>query len=455
MLSIDLKYNRESCMQFSSRQLDIAIGPLFNSLSEMLKVPGFSVLDSCGVGHLDSHLLIIGVDPIEYHEFEGSAEEILTRSERLLGRPGLAAVFTLSYDLGLKLHGIVKRPKEFETSPEPDLCIAVFDCLVVHDYCSGSTIISGNESRFDRIDGFLRDFADPKPKPITESAKVTSNFDKPLYIDAVEMIKESIRRGDTYQTNLTQQLTVNIPPGLTSFDIFKRLRSQHPAPFGAFIERSGSSVVSASPERFFRVVGNKVTASPIKGTKRRGLDNREDQRLRTELLESEKDRAENTMIVDLLRNDLGRVCTYGSVRVEKLCDLEEHPTLFHLVSTISGELRSNVSFADIVRAVFPCGSITGAPKIRTMEIIDAIESAGRGLSMGSIGVFIPDGFPGLEPVLELSVAIRTMVIKDKRAVFNVGGGIVIDSDPESEYEESMLKAKALLTAIGCKNGKTN
>ncbi|MBL8183630.1 MAG: aminodeoxychorismate synthase component I [Blastocatellia bacterium] len=441
-------------MRYSSRQLDITIGQLFDSLSLICNVPGFSVLDSCGVGHLGSHLLIIGVDPVENYELEGTAESVLERTEQLIGRFGLAAVLTLSYDFGLKINGITKRPKGFRTSSEPDLFIAAFECLIVHDYDTGVTIISGNESRFDRIECLLLDSATPHPKPITEPGTVTSNFDKQSYIDAVEMIKEFIRSGDTYQTNLTQQLTVEVPIGLTAFEIFKRLRAQHPAPFGAFIERGGSSVVSASPERFFRIADNSVTTSPIKGTIRRGADLDEDQRLRSELMASEKDRAENTMIVDLLRNDLGRICTYGSVKVESLCDVEEHPSLFHLVSTISGELRSNVSFSEIIRAVFPCGSITGAPKIRTMEIIDQIETADRGLSMGSIGIYIPEGFPGLEPAIQLNVAIRTMVIKDKRAVFNVGGGIVIDSDPECEFAESMLKAAALLSAIGCESDQT-
>ncbi|MEP6789101.1 MAG: anthranilate synthase component I family protein, partial [Acidobacteriota bacterium] len=189
------------------------------------------------------------------------------------------------------------------------------------------------------------------------------------------------------------------------------------------------------------------TTSPIKGTRSRGETPEKDNALRQELLASKKDRAENTMIVDLLRNDLGRVCEYGSVRVEKLCDLEEHPTLFHLVSTVSGDLRPGTKVSEILEAVFPCGSITGAPKISTMRIIDEIETAGRGLSMGAIGYYVPpDGFE-LSQTLDLSVAIRTMVIRDNTATFNVGGGIVIDSDPESEYEETLLKAKALLTAI--------
>jgi len=154
------------------------------------------------------------------------------------------------------------------------------------------------------------------------------------------------------------------------------------------------------------------------------------------------------MIVDLMRNDLGRVCEYGSVIVEKLCDIEEHPTLFHLVSTVRGQLRGEVSFSEILRSVFPCGSITGAPKLRTMEIINELEPVRRGLSMGAIGCYLPARFSNVSSsVFDLSVAIRTMVIREKEAVFNVGGGVVIDSDPEKEFEESILKAKALLRAL--------
>jgi len=154
------------------------------------------------------------------------------------------------------------------------------------------------------------------------------------------------------------------------------------------------------------------------------------------------------MIVDLLRNDIGRICDFGSVHIEKLCDMEEHPTLFHLVSTVSGALREGVSVSEMIRAIFPCGSITGAPKIRTMQIIDEIETANRGLSMGAIGVYIPQSWGPEFEMLDTSVAIRTMVVSAGEAIFNVGGGIVIDSDPEKEYAESLLKAKALLKALG-------
>jgi anthranilate/para-aminobenzoate synthase component I len=214
-------------------------------------------------------------------------------------------------------------------------------------------------------------------------------------------------------------------------------------------------VISASPERFFRTTRDgRIEASPIKGTRARGVNEDEDLRLRAELLSSAKDRAENTMIVDLVRNDLGRVCEFGSVVVEKLCELEEHPTLFHLVSTVGGRLRQEIGFSEILRAVFPCGSITGAPKIRTMQIIDEIENANRGLSMGAIGIYLPEswdlGDAALDTVFDLSVAIRTMVVRDGAAVFNVGGGVVIDSDPEKEFDESALKSRSLLNAIGAR-----
>jgi para-aminobenzoate synthetase component 1 len=193
--------------------------------------------------------------------------------------------------------------------------------------------------------------------------------------------------------------------------------------------------------------GREIRASPIKGTRPRGADLLSDNRLRAELLTSQKDRAENTMIVDLMRNDLGRVCEFGSVKVDELCRLDAHPTLFHLVSDVSGKLKDTIRYSDVLKAVFPCGSITGAPKIRTMEIIDRIETEARGLSMGAIGCRIASGHSQHGEIFEMSVAIRTMVIRDGESCFNVGGGITIDSDPESEYDESMLKALALLSSL--------
>jgi para-aminobenzoate synthetase component 1 len=430
-------------------QIDLTANQLSSAFLSLAEKEHVCILDSCGVGHLGSHLMIVGIRPAEVLEFSGDPEEVLAEMEQQLSGPD-AAIFTVSYDLGPGLEGITSQHGFGEPFAEPDIFIARFDALAIHDYSSRTTWLTGPKNVVDDIASqleaarFDEDEIDPR-------TTVESNFTRSEYLKAVEMIKEYIRRGDTYQTNLTRQMRAKLSDGLTPAMIFARLRREHPAPFAAFIKRKNSTVVSASPERFFKMSRGRISASPVKGTRPRGATIDEDNTLRAELASSDKERAENTMIVDLLRNDLGRVCEYGSVEVETLCAIEEHPTLFHLVSTISGQLREEVIFTDVLRALFPSGSITGAPKIRTMEIIDEIEPAKRGLSMGAIGYYIPErGFEGLEPGFDLSVAIRTMVVRGRDAVFNVGGGITIDSDADAEYEESRTKAKALLSAIGNK-----
>ena len=429
-------------------QIDLTADELSSALLGLAEHEDVCILDSCGVGHLDSHLMIAGIRPVEALEIRGEDPvETLAIFGRHLEK-GTAVIFTISYDLGPRLEGIVTRPTGETRFSEPDVFLSRFDSLVVHDYKSGTTCLTGDPERFYEIEAQLVSLRLTE-REVASPPTVESNFTASEYADAIETIKDYIRRGNTYQTNLTRQLRADLPEGLTPETIFARLRREHPAPFAAFIKRKDSTVVSASPERFFRIANGWVTASPIKGTRPRGVTESEDKALRAELESSEKDRAENTMIVDLLRNDLGRVCEYGSISVESVCEIEEHPTLFHLVSTISGRLRNKATFTDVLRALFPCGSITGAPKIRTMEIIDEIEPAKRGLSMGAIGYFIPErGFEGLEPGFDLSVAIRTMVIDGRSAVFNVGGGITIDSDPAAEFEETQIKAKALLGALG-------
>ena len=447
------------------REIEFSADELVAALLELSERETVCLLDSCGVSYLDSHLLIAGIAPFETGEIsaDDDAERTLELFNEKITNPDLAFIFTVSYDFGLKLERIVAREKEFAARSEPDIFFAAFDCLIVHDYDTGATYLTGNEKQFDEIERNLR-----KKNNVNfgidagEKSSISSNFTREGYIAAVEKIQERIRRGDTYQTNLTQQLRAELPENTTAQKIFWRLRKSHPAPFAAFLKRENDCVVSISPERFFRVRGSKfvvpdskvqsrvIEASPIKGTRPRGETPEEDSSLRNELLRSEKDLAENTMIVDLLRNDLGRICEFGSVEVEKLCALETHPTLYHLVSTIKGELRENINFSDILKAVFPCGSITGAPKIRTMRIIDELETANRGLSMGAIGYSIRSEQFKIQDSIDLNVAIRTMVVRDGETVFNVGGGIVIDSEPEKEYEETILKAKALLNSI---NGK--
>jgi para-aminobenzoate synthetase component I len=455
------------------REINVSADRLVAALLALPEEKNLCLLDSCGVGHLGSHLLIAGFAPIEVLEISDSeAAKTLARLDEKLSQTDLAAVFTISYDFGLKLENIAPREKEFSNFAEPDVFLALFDALIIHDYDAKKTFLAGNEAKFDEIENAILKSADSINLELsTESSnsKLFSNFTKFEYENAVEKIKERIRDGDTYQTNLTRQIRVELAENVAPEQIFQNLRKNHPAPFAAFLRRKNDVVISASPERFFRVESeNKnsrlISVSPIKGTRPRGKSVEEDLRLKNELLNSEKDRAENVMIVDLLRNDIGRICEFGSVKVEKLCDLEEHPTLFHLVSTVSGALRENVKFSDIIRAVFPCGSITGAPKISTMRIIDEIETAPRGLSMGAIGYYVPSlksqvSSQMIDSIFDLklgtwdlgldaSVAIRTMVVRGREAIFNVGGGIVIDSAAADEFAETVVKSKALLESIG-------
>ncbi len=409
------------------------------------------LLDSGGAGHGGSRLMICGLRPSESLELRSPdpLETLRLLDQKLASN--LFSIFTIAYDFGLKLHGIESRDANAD---EPDFYLALFECLLVHDYESGETRLVGSGQNFEELEKLLSSSDSfvcsqiPAGDPVFELPRAD-------YLEEIANIQELIRSGQTYQTNFTHRVRADLPPGLTPADVFHRLRRDHPAPFAAFIQRRDSTVVSASPERFFSINGRRIEASPIKGTRRRGSEADEDERLRDELTRSEKDRAENVMIVDLLRNDLGRVCEFGSVTVEQLCAVEEHPSLFHLVSTISGSLRPEIGFADVLKALFPCGSITGAPKISTMRIIDAAERSTRGLSMGAIGYFARDGL-GVggrsETRADLSVAIRTMVVRGTEATFNVGGGIVIDSGADDEYRESLLKAKALIAALKGKAG---
>jgi para-aminobenzoate synthetase component I len=427
-----------------AKRIDILPDEFVPRLLSQSRELGLCLLDSCNAEHIGSHRLIAGIDPIETRETRDSEPEKTLRVLDEILSGDQAAIFTLSYDFGKKLQSIGVDVG----SDEPDFFIAIFDSLVINDYRSGETSVHGNERNFKTIIDRLSSGDKLKPKNEALRSAVTSNSSRKSYLEKIEEIKERIRRGDTYQTNLTQQLTARIHGGLSTATIFDRIRKKHPAPFAALIERPGSTVISASPERFFRVENGVIEAAPIKGTRPRGRGEIEDRELRNELLSSEKDRAENTMIVDLLRNDLGRVSEYGSVEVTSLCKLQTLPTVFHLVSTIRGRLRADAKPSDIIRSLFPSGSITGAPKISTMRIIDELERSPRGLSMGAIGVYIPSKGFDLPEVLDLSVAIRTMVVRDGEATFNVGGGITIESDAENEYEESWSKAAALLDAMG-------
>ncbi|MFC1955582.1 aminodeoxychorismate synthase component I [Chloroflexota bacterium] len=275
--------------------------------------------------------------------------------------------------------------------------------------------------------------------PVKEGVILKSNFSREEYLRAVATAREYILAGDIFQVNLSQRFEADLsnPP----YELYRKLREINPAPFASYINFDGISIVGASPERFLRVQGDLVETRPIKGTRPRGKSPEEDQALAQELLSSVKDRAENVMIVDLERNDIGRVCSYGTVKVTELAVLETYPTVFHLTSTVQGRLAEGKGRTDLLKATFPGGSITGAPKVRAMEIIDELEPTRRSVYTGSIGYLSFDGG------MDIDIVIRTILIKGGRAYFQVGGGIVYDSEPEAEYEETMDKAKVLIQAL--------
>jgi para-aminobenzoate synthetase component 1 len=228
---------------------------------------------------------------------------------------------------------------------------------------------------------------------------------------------------------------------LPPLELYRRLRERNPAPFAGYFDLGDFVIASASPERFVRVVGGEVETRPIKGTRPRGATPEEDRQRAEELSRSAKDRAENVMIIDLLRNDLGRVCAYGSVRVEAVCRLESYRTVHHLVSEVRGRLRPRLGPIDLLRAAFPGGSVTGAPKVRAMEIITELERTARGPYCGSLG------YVGFDGSMDTSILIRTLTMGGGWLQFPVGGGIVADSTPEREYEETWDKAEGVMRAL--------
>jgi len=340
---------------------------------------------------------------------------------------------------------------------QPDLLFALHDLVLGHDAASGETYLStigrgagereaGAAARR-RRDAWLAllDHASPaaRPRPAADAPRpleVSAHFDRPGYAAAVETCKRHIERGDAFEICLTHRREAAFEGD--PLELYERLREVSPSPYAAYLALPSAQVICSSPECFLRMdADGRVESRPIKGTRPRGETPALDQALASELAQSPKDRAENLMIVDLVRNDLGRVCRIGSVHVPDLTRVEQHPTLFQLTSTIAGRLEPGRDALDLVRAAFPGGSMTGAPKIAAMKIIDALEPVKRGIYSGSIGYLDYGG------ALSLNIVIRTIVVRGGRAYWNVGGAIVADSDPFDEYDETLDKAYALERAL--------
>jgi anthranilate/para-aminobenzoate synthase component I len=281
-------------------------------------------------------------------------------------------------------------------------------------------------------------------------ANVISNFSKNDFLAAVERAQRYIRAGDIYQVNLSQRLTAQC--NFSGWEFFEKLSAVSPAPFSAFLDCDAGTrhcrfqIASSSPEQFLRMSGSHVVTRPIKGTRPRDTDPTRDAQLAYELQTSPKELAELVMITDLLRNDLGKVCEYGSVQTPDLARLEKFAQVQHLVSTVEGRMREDMTHFAAFASCFPGGSITGAPKFRAMEIIDELESISRGPYCGAIG------YIGFNRESQLSITIRTAICKDGVAHFNVGAGIVADSNPEAEYEETLAKAAGFLAVLDFEMG---
>lgn len=375
---------------------------------------------------------------------------------------GAAGLF--GYDLCHHLERL-PRPKidEFKV---PDLGVGIYDWSVVFDHVAGRAWLVSTgfpeidsrrrrrraERRLADVKTLLRLAAvRPRARPVTavsiEAAQwsvpsvdgLTSNFSRAEYLRTVQRAIDYIHAGDCFQVNLAQRLLY--PARLAALELYLRLRQCNPATFAAYLDLGDFVIASASPERFVRVEQGEVETRPIKGTRPRVADPAEDARLLGELQASPKDRSENIMIVDLLRNDLGRVCRYGSVHVAALCRLESYQFVHHLVSEVRGKLRPGLGPIDLLRASFPGGSVTGAPKIRAMEIIAELEPTARGAYCGSLG------YIGFDGTMDSNILIRTFTHGRGWIQFPVGGGIVADSSPEREYEETWHKAEGLLRAL--------
>ena len=364
----------------------------------------------------------------------------------------------LAYDLGRRLERLPSIAADDQ--PLPALRLQLHDWTLAHDRRSGEwwlggRALDGDATELDRrlaeVRSAVVDEAGssrqgiPRPDPdLLDGLEFRSNLDRRAYEAGVESIRDAIAGGEIYQANLTRRLET--PFDGDPWPLYRRLRTGDPALFAAFIPLRAdgrTAIVSASPEPFLAVTADgRVATDPIKGTRPRGVDRADDRRLARELLTSEKDRAENVMIVDVLRNDLGRVCLPGSVRVPRLCRLERTAAVQHLVSTVTGRLEPGRDPFDLLSTSFPGGSITGAPKIRAMQILERLEPVRRGPYTGAAGWIGPDG------AMQTSILIRSFVADGRRLTLHVGGGITWRSDPSEEWQETIDKARGPLTAIG-------
>ena len=435
-------------------------------------LPGLAVLDSAMRHDALGRLSVVAADPFARFRFRDGQATLDGRPVpggpfealraclapyRLPADPARpfpgGAIGYIAYDCGASLERVT--PPARRAGLTDDIALDFYDTVLALDHAAGTaTLLSTGfpetepgpraaraEARLAAFAELLRDAPAPEPAPECGDLAWRSNFTRQAYENAVETVRDYIRAGDIYQANIAQRFTADLPAGFDPFALYRRLRETNPATFGAYQEFEGLTVASSSPERFVRLDGRHVETRPIKGTAKRRADPAEDRAAAEALAASAKDRAENVMIVDLLRNDLSRVCEPGSVAVPVLCGLETYAGVHHLVSVVTGTLRDGLDGLDLLEKTFPGGSITGAPKIRAMDIISAIEGDAREIYCGAIGRI---GFDG---DLDTSIAIRTVFMDDREAVLQAGGGVTLLSEPGPEYDETLAKAERVFEAF--------
>ena len=360
--------------------------------------------------------------------------------------------------IGYELAGLFENlpPRKDDSFGIPDLYMIQVDRLVVYDHKEEilkfivssdgpgdySALVKEIQGFWKRMEKFLTHSTSANPLPTGKQKNgsgLQANMSRKEYVECVRQAKNYIEEGDIYQANLSQRFETSYHGD--PFDLFLRLRSVNPSPFSGYLKLQDFAIVSSSPERLVKVENSRVETRPIAGTRPRSNDPEIDKSLSAELLLNEKERAEHLMLVDLERNDLGRICKTGSVHVSDLMFLEQYSHVSHIVSNIKGELKPGVSVKDILRAVFPGGTITGCPKVRCMEIINELETESRGPYCGSFG------YIGFARYMDLNIIIRSILLKNGRACFNVGAGIVADSCPEKEYLETLDKAEAMIQVL--------
>jgi len=393
-------------------------------------------------------------NPFEYINDLVNSYEIDSCKEKAPFIGGAAGY--IGYDMGRLIEEVPATLNDDLDIPDAVLClygsVIIADHLNNELYAAASGLpergkVQQKNKALEDLDSLLS-FADSNKINIenqgvdekNEHCFLESNFNREDYIEAVKKVKEHIAQGDVYQVNLSQRFVCE--NNRLPFDVYGSLREISPAPFSCFLNYSDFHILSSSPEAFLKFNRRQVETRPIKGTRPRGKTDKDDIRMKNDLLKSAKDRAELLMITDLERNDLGRVCKYGSIHPESLFELETYSNVFHLVSSIQGELLDDNCHVNCLKACFPGGSITGAPKIRSMEIIEGLERCRRKIYTGSIGYF------GFNQKSDFNIAIRTILHKNGKYYFSAGGGIVADSDPELEYEETLHKAKGMMAALG-------